>query len=52
MVVVFSKAMQAGPITTNVVTSNLASTQHQEGKFKKRDVSRVTCLSKPITQQC
>jgi hypothetical protein len=28
------------------------STQHQEGKFKKRDVSRVTCLSKPITQQC
>ena len=27
------------------------STQHQEGKFQKRDVSRVTCLSKPITQQ-
>jgi hypothetical protein len=25
--------------------------QHQEGKFQKRDVSRVTCLSKPITQQ-
>jgi hypothetical protein len=27
-------------------------TQHQEGKFQKRDVSRVTCQSKPITQQC
>ena len=27
------------------------STQHQEGKFQKRDVSRVTCLSKPITQE-
>jgi hypothetical protein len=27
------------------------STQHQEGKFQKRDISRVACLSKPITQQ-
>ena len=27
------------------------STHHQEGKFQKRDVSQVTCLSKPITQQ-
>jgi hypothetical protein len=25
--------------------------KHEEGKFQKRDVSRVTCLSKPITQQ-
>jgi hypothetical protein len=25
--------------------------KHGEGKFQKRDVSRVTCLSKPITQQ-
>jgi hypothetical protein len=34
-------------------TQNICYTsmQHQEGKFQKRDVSRVTCLSKPITQQ-
>ena len=34
-----------------VTLSYLISTQHQEGKFQKRNVSRVTCLSKPITQQ-
>jgi hypothetical protein len=34
--------------TTNIC---YISTQYQEGKFQKHDVSRVTCLSKPITQQ-
>ena len=34
--------------TTNIC---YISKQHQEGKFQKRDVSRVTCLSKAIAQQ-
>ena len=34
-----------------IFVTYLRNTKMQEGKFQKRDVSRVTCLSKPITQQ-
>jgi hypothetical protein len=47
-IVTLTGAPVSGP---RVTLSYLISTQHQEGKFQKRNVSRVTCLSKPITQQ-
>ena len=34
-----------------IFVTYLRNTKMQERKFQKRDVSRVTCLSKPITQQ-